>query len=77
MSLADVCRVLFILVVFNQCCAYFKSDVENRECFCQLTGKIDECSCETDTVDHFNNVKVYPRLSSLLVKDYFRFYKVK
>ena len=29
-----------------------------------------------DTVDHFNNVKIYPRLKSLLVKNYFRFYKV-
>jgi len=29
-----------------------------------------------DTVDHFNNMKVYPRLQSLLVKNFFRFYKV-
>lgn len=29
-----------------------------------------------DTVDHFNNIKIYPRLRSLLRKDYFRFYKV-
>lgn len=29
-----------------------------------------------DTVDHFNNMKIYPRLQSLLVKNFFRFYKV-
>lgn len=29
-----------------------------------------------DTVDYLNNVKIYPRLRSLLTKDYFRFYKV-
>lgn len=42
----------------------------------QLEGQIDDCSCNIDTVDYFNNVKIYPRLKSLLNKDYFRFYKV-
>nr|CAD7437972.1 unnamed protein product [Timema bartmani] len=32
--------------------------------------------CNVDTVDHFNNMKIYPRLQSLLRKNYFRFYKV-
>lgn len=42
----------------------------------QLKGQIDDCSCNVDTVDHFNNMKIFPRLQSLLSKDYFRFYKV-
>lgn len=42
----------------------------------QLEGQVDDCSCSVDTVDQFNNVKIYPRLRSLLTKDYFRFYKV-
>lgn len=42
----------------------------------QLQGRIDDCTCNVDTVDYFNNVKIYPRLKSLLTKDYFRFYKV-
>lgn len=42
----------------------------------QLKGSVDDCSCSVDTVDYFNNNKIYPRLKSLLVKDYFRFYKV-
>lgn len=42
----------------------------------QLKGSIDDCTCNVDTVDYFNNVKIYPRLQSLLLKDYFRFYKV-
>ena len=49
----------------NICLVYF-----------QLNGNIDDCSCTVDTVDYFNNVKIYPRLQSLLVRDYFRFYKV-
>lgn len=42
----------------------------------QLKGSIDDCSCNVDTVDYFNNMKIYPRVQSLLVRDYFRFYKV-
>lgn len=42
----------------------------------QLQGSIDDCSCNVDTVDYFNNNKIFPRLKSLLDKDYFRFYKV-
>jgi len=41
-----------------------------------LEGSINDCSCDVDTVDHFNNMKIYPRLQSLLVKNFFRFYKV-
>lgn len=41
-----------------------------------MEGSIDDCSCNVDTVDHFNNNKIFPRLKSLLVKDYFRFYRV-
>lgn len=44
--------------------------------FFQLQGTIDDCSCSVDTVDYYNNVKIYPRLRSLLVKDFFRYYKV-
>nr|CAD7568592.1 unnamed protein product [Timema californicum] len=33
-------------------------------------------NCNVDTVDHFNNMKIYPRLQSILRKNYFRFYKV-
>lgn len=42
----------------------------------QLKGSIDDCSCNIDTVDFFNNNKIHPRLKSLLVRDYFRFFKV-
>lgn len=44
--------------------------------FAQLKGSINDCSCTVDTVDYFNNNKVFPRLRSLLLKDYFRFYRV-
>ncbi|XP_059613508.1 ero1-like protein [Phlebotomus argentipes] len=56
---------------------FYKQPNGNNDklCFCQLQGTIDDCTCNVDTVDHFNNMKVYPRLNSLLSSDYFRFYK--
>lgn len=42
----------------------------------QLKGSIDDCSCNIDTVDYFNNNKIHPRLKSLLVRDFFRYFKV-
>jgi len=45
------------------------------KCFCQLEGKIDDCTCNVDTVDFFNNMKIFPRLQSLLQKDFFRYFK--
>lgn len=41
-----------------------------------MKGSIDDCTCNVDTVDYFNNMRIYPRIQSLLVRDYFRFYKV-
>ncbi|EFA08867.1 ero1-like protein [Tribolium castaneum] len=65
---------LVLLVLCTPSLCYF--DPPKDSCFCQLSGNIDECSCNINTVDHFNNIKVYPRLRSLLRKDYFRFFKV-
>ena len=48
----------------------FAQDFE--ECFCKLAGQIDDCTCDVDTVDYFNNMKIYPRLQSLLQKPFFR-----
>ena len=45
------------------------------QCFCQLEGKIDDCLCSVDTVDFFNNMKIFPRLQSLLQKPYFRYFQ--
>jgi len=46
-----------------------------EECFCKLAGKIDDCTCDVDTVDYFNNMKIYPRLQSLLLKPYFKYFQ--
>jgi hypothetical protein len=48
-----------------------------KSCFCKLNEAVDECACSVDSVDVFNNHKVYPMLQALLQKDFFRYYKVK
>uniref|UniRef100_A0A8D8MBB4 Ero1-like protein n=1 Tax=Culex pipiens TaxID=7175 RepID=A0A8D8MBB4_CULPI len=72
--------VVAFLSIVNLSCGYFYSENpepgSDRFCFCQLQGTIDDCSCNVDTVDYYNNVKIYPRLRSILVKDFFRYYKV-
>ncbi|KPP63820.1 ERO1-like protein alpha-like, partial [Scleropages formosus] len=41
-----------------------------------VTGHIDDCTCDVETIDAFNNQKLFPKLQKLLQSDYFRFYKV-
>lgn len=74
MSKELICFVLLSFAI-TICSSYFDTKPDDY-CFCKLRGRIDDCSCSVDTVDHFNNAKIFPRLQSLLVTDYFRFYKV-
>uniref|UniRef100_A0A3B1JEZ4 ERO1-like protein alpha n=1 Tax=Astyanax mexicanus TaxID=7994 RepID=A0A3B1JEZ4_ASTMX len=45
-------------------------------CFCTVTGSLDDCACDVETIDTFNNQKLFSKLQNLLSSDYFRFYKV-
>ncbi|XP_028677437.1 ERO1-like protein alpha isoform X1 [Erpetoichthys calabaricus] len=47
-----------------------------QRCFCQVTGHLDDCTCDVETIDLFNNQKLFPKLQKLLESDYFRYYKV-
>lgn len=42
----------------------------------KLTGDLDDCNCDVETIDAFNNEQLHPKLQTLLESDYFRFYKV-
>ncbi|XP_075934712.1 ERO1-like protein alpha isoform X1 [Anarhichas minor] len=48
----------------------------DSRCFCQVSGDLDDCTCDVETIDGFNNHKLFPKLQTLLESDYFRFYKV-
>ncbi|XP_076463716.1 ero1-like protein [Babylonia areolata] len=45
-------------------------------CFCKLKGEVDDCSCKVESLDSLNNDQIYPRLRSLMTKNYFRYFKV-
>lgn len=47
-----------------------------HRCFCQVTGHLDDCTCDVESIDTFNNIQLFPKLIQLLQSDYFRFYKV-
>lgn len=55
---------------------YETKPCDSNVCFEALHGALGDCSCNVDTIDYFNNVKIFPRIQSLVSKDYFRFYKV-
>ncbi|XP_071345633.1 ERO1-like protein alpha [Trachinotus anak] len=48
----------------------------DSRCFCEVTGDLDDCTCDVETIDGFNNEQLFPKLQTLLESDYFRFYRV-
>ncbi|XP_076029532.1 endoplasmic reticulum oxidoreductin-1-like protein isoform X2 [Oratosquilla oratoria] len=73
-----VVTILLLAGVYSQ---FFrtpkKGDSSGAErCFCQLKGALDDCSCSVETIDGYNNLKIYPRINSLMQKSYFRYWKV-
>ncbi|TEA24915.1 hypothetical protein DBR06_SOUSAS33610017 [Sousa chinensis] len=42
----------------------------------EVSGYLDDCTCDVETIDKFNNYRLFPRLQKLLESDYFRYYKV-
>lgn len=50
--------------------------VPGKTCFCKDSEAVEACPCVSDSIDAFNNEKVYPLLHRLLQKDFFKFYKV-
>ncbi|KAF7251845.1 ERO1-like protein alpha [Varanus komodoensis] len=73
MSAPPLRRALLALLL-AACAAAHPPSAEQR-CFCQVTGHLDDCSCDVETVDTYNNFKIFPRLQKLLESDYFRYYK--
>ncbi|XP_041418740.1 ERO1-like protein beta isoform X1 [Xenopus laevis] len=47
-----------------------------QSCGCHLTGVLDDCFCDVESIDVFNNYKIFPKLQKLQERDYFRYYKV-
>ncbi|XP_030624656.1 ERO1-like protein alpha isoform X1 [Chanos chanos] len=66
---------LFLALLLVKIPATLPSSAEHR-CFCKVTGSLDDCACDVETIDAFNNKDMFPKLQKLLSSDYFRFYKV-
>lgn len=45
-------------------------------CVLQLTGVLDDCFCDIESIDVFNNFRIYPHIRKLTERDFFRYYKV-
>nr|XP_019809206.1 PREDICTED: ERO1-like protein beta [Bos indicus] len=41
-----------------------------------VTGVLDDCLCDIDSIDNFNTFKIFPKIKKLQERDYFRYYKV-
>uniref|UniRef100_A0A7E4ZTY0 Endoplasmic oxidoreductin n=1 Tax=Panagrellus redivivus TaxID=6233 RepID=A0A7E4ZTY0_PANRE len=63
----------FLLLVAGAASAQFEA---GRTCFCKYDEAVESCPCSGNSIDKFNNEKVFPVLQRLLQKDFFKFYKV-
>uniref|UniRef100_A0A2D4J340 ERO1-like protein alpha n=1 Tax=Micrurus lemniscatus lemniscatus TaxID=129467 RepID=A0A2D4J340_MICLE len=72
-----LCRALpvLLLALLSRGASAEPPSAEQR-CFCQVTGHLDDCTCDVETIDTFNNYNLFPQLQELLQSDYFRYYKV-
>uniref|UniRef100_A0A8C8G8V4 Endoplasmic reticulum oxidoreductase 1 beta n=1 Tax=Oncorhynchus tshawytscha TaxID=74940 RepID=A0A8C8G8V4_ONCTS len=69
--------VLLILIVFiTEKLSISPKYLAFSGCFPQLTGVLDDCFCDIESIDVFNNFKIYPRIQKLTERDYFRYYRV-
>ncbi|KAJ0051251.1 hypothetical protein NL108_016922, partial [Boleophthalmus pectinirostris] len=41
-----------------------------------MTGDLDDCFCDVESIDVFNNFKIFPKIKKLTERDYFRYYRV-
>ncbi|RXN34218.1 ERO1 beta isoform X1 [Labeo rohita] len=51
------------------------TDGQDQSCLCHLTGVLDDCFCDIESIDVFNNFKIYPHIRKLIERDFFRYYK--
>ncbi|KAL9954078.1 hypothetical protein ACROYT_G041570 [Oculina patagonica] len=63
----------FWLLVYFAAPGSFESSTDR--CFCELSGKPEECCCDVETVDQINK-EIYPVIAELVKKDFFKFFRV-
>ncbi|KXJ30043.1 ERO1-like protein alpha [Exaiptasia diaphana] len=63
-------------LIYLACLLWSRVLALGDQCFCQLTGKIEECCCDVETVDKINK-DIYPLISQIVKRNYFKFFRVK
>ncbi|NP_001090843.1 ERO1-like protein beta precursor [Xenopus tropicalis] len=88
MEVNRVVPVLVVMMIISLCPSTEDTETTEREakkesravseqsCGCHLTGVLDDCFCDVESIDAFNNYKIFPKLKKLQERDYFRYYKV-
>lgn len=66
--------LVFGLVISKEQVTERDAATENS-CFCKLSGVLEDCACNADTIDQFN-AQLRPNLIKLLETDYFRYFQV-
>ena len=67
--------VLIITVLPSFTASNYGQKSSEDQCFCQLTGKVEDCCCDVEAVNSLNK-EVYPRIIDIVKQSYFKFYKV-
>lgn len=74
-------RLIIKKFLFLLCLGHFinhvslKESSDDKSCFCNFSGLLEDCVCTANTVDEFNS-KLHPLLLKLLESDYFRYFQV-
>lgn len=74
MHILNVLPFFIILALPHPSHAQFEST--QKAWFCRNSEAVEPCTNTPNSVDRFNNERVFPVLQKLLQKDFFKFYKV-
>ncbi|XP_027846636.2 ero1-like protein isoform X2 [Aphis gossypii] len=75
MLVVNVCLYMSVVCFFSSSSSIVNSRIDNSW-LNELKGSIDETNSTVEIVDKLNNYQIYPRIISIVSKDYFKFFKV-
>ena len=74
-SLGVTLKIDILIQIFSKNQKLEKLMIVVKSSFSQLSGYLDDCSCEIPTLDQYNNVIIYPQIHRLVQYNFFRYYK--
>lgn len=76
-SLNNLWKLTLVACCIDLVAPFFTTQtIGNDSCFCQLSGQVDDCCCSIEDVDKLNNIHINPRLTNLVTRNYFRYFKL-